>query len=365
MRILMVTQPSDGGVFEHVATLSEGLRRKGHSVTVCGPLAGLEGRLGGDVVDLQMTRAISIPDDARAVRGLAQVVRHLRPDVVHAHSSKAGAVARAARPAAPRVPVVYTPHGFAFAGFMPEAERKVYRAVERGLAALASRTLCVCEAEGGLAASVGSARRVRVVHNGVDPPPEGHLASGLAELRSEGPVIGVLTLLRPGKGLETLIDAMPTVTSRHPHATVVVAGEGGGRTALEAQIESTGLRGRVRLIGLTRGSGPLLRGCDVFCNPSWAESFPLSLLEAMWLDLPIVCTDVGGCREAVQDGRTGLLVPPRDPGALADALIRVLDDPPLAQRMGEEAGRVARERFTTERMVEQTLGVYGEVADGH
>lgn len=361
----MVLQPSDGGVFEHVATLSDGLRRRGHRVTVCGPLGGLEGRLGGDVVEVQMTRAISIPGDARAVRELARVVRRLRPDVIHAHSSKAGAVARGARPAAPRVPVIYTPHGFAFAGFMPEADRKVYRAVERGLAPLASRTLCVCEAEGRLAASVGPARRVRVVHNGVDPPPEGDLAPGLAELRSEGPVIGVLTLLRPGKGLETLIDAMPAVTSRHPHATVVVAGDGGGRTALEARIESTGLRGRVRLIGLTRGSGPLLRGCDVFCNPSWAEAFPLSLLEAMWLDLPIVCTDVGGCREAVQDGRTGLLVPPRDAAALADALIRVLDDSQLARGMGQRAGKVVRERFTTERMVEQTLGVYGEVVDCH
>ncbi|MFP5365181.1 MAG: glycosyltransferase [Thermoleophilia bacterium] len=360
----MISQPADGGAFEHVVRLTDGLRRNGHRVTVCGPLAGLEDRLGGDVEELDLARAISPGRDLRAMFELARIVRRLRPDVIHAHSSKAGAVARAVRAAAPRIPVVYTPHGFAFAGFVTrEADRRIYRFLERGLARLATRTLCVCDAESRLAASIGSVRRVRVVHNGIDQLPDGELARGLAEMRREGPVIGVLSLLRPGKGLETLIDAMQLVAARHPDAAVAVAGEGCERPALEARIAAAGLQQRVRLIGLTQGPAPLLRGCDVYCNPSWAESFPLSLLEAMQLDIPIVSTDVGGCREAIVDGVTGLLVPPRDPRALADALIRVLTDAELARRLGTTAGVVARTRFTTERMVQETLTVYREVAD--
>ena len=365
LSILMVTQPSDGGVFEHVSRLAARMTERGHTVTLCGPLAGAGGTLGSAVEQLDLSRAVSPVADARAAAGLVRVVRRVRPDLIHAHSSKAGAVARAARAAFPGAPVIYTPHGFAFAGFFEsESERRVYRMIERALSPLATRTLCVCEAEGRLARSVGPAGRVRVVHNGIDAPPAGDAAAELAELQARGPVVGALALLRPGKGLETLIDAMPAVLERHPTATLAVAGEGDGRAQLEARVAALGIADRVRLIGQTPGPGPLLRGCNVFCSPSWAESFPYSLLEAMWLDLPIVSTDVGGCPEAIEDGVTGLLVPPRDQRALARALIRMLDDPVAAIAMGERAGQIARSRFTSDRMVEGTLRVYGEVVDG-
>lgn len=361
-RVLMVTQPSDGGVFEHVCRLARGLTERGFEVLVGGPVAGLEEPLGARVAELALTRAVSPRADLGAAAGLARIVRDFRPDVIHAHSSKAGAVARIARAAAPRTPLIYTPHGYAFAGYFErESERRAYRQFERVLARLATRTLCVCEAEGRLAASIGPARRVRVVHNGIEAPPTGAAPAALAELRREGPVIGALALLRPGKGLETLIDAMSEVVERHPAASLVVAGEGAGRQELERRVRERGLEERVRLIGQTPGPGPLLRGCDVYCSPSWAESFPYSLIEAMWLDLPIVSTDVGGCPEAITDGETGLLVPARDPGALAAALLRLLDDPELARGLGTMAGQTARERFTADRMVEGTLGVYGEV----
>ncbi|MGI8730551.1 MAG: glycosyltransferase family 4 protein, partial [Solirubrobacteraceae bacterium] len=173
MRILMISQPSDGGVFEHVRRLSDGLRRRGHRVTICGPSAEMaDGSTRGDVVALKMTRSISPRVAARALVGLAHVIRRRRPDVIHAHSSKAGVLTRAARAAAAEIPVIYTPHGYAFAGFFTRAlDRRLYRGIECALAPLATRTLCVCEAEGRLAASVGPAERVRVAHNGIDAPP--------------------------------------------------------------------------------------------------------------------------------------------------------------------------------------------------
>ena len=364
--ILMVTQPVEGGVHEHVLRLARGLRDRGHRVTLCAPLEQAREPLGLDVERLAMTRTVSPGRDAAAAAGLARLVRRRRPDVVHAHSSKAGAVARLARLASPRTPLVYTPHGYAFAGFFErEAERTAYRAVERALSPLASRVLCVCEAERRLAQSIGAASRTRVVHNGVDVEREGEPHPALADLRERGPVIGVLAGLRLGKGLETAVDAMATVAKAHPAATLAIAGEGPERSGLERRVAERGLAENVRLIGETRGPLPLLAGCDLFCSPSWAESFPLSLLEAMWLDLPIVCTDVGGCREAVNDGQSGLLVGAGDSAALGAALRRLLDDRPLARSLGEAAGRRARTLFTSDRMVEGTLTVYCELADYH
>ena len=126
-------------------------------------------------------------------------------------------------------PLVYTPHGYAFAGYLAsDAERRRYRAVERMLAPLASIVLCVCEAERGLAAAIGPASRTRGAQRHSRSAPASP-ATAAAGLRDRGPVVGVLTLLRPGKGIETLIDAMPAVLARHPNAVFVVAGEGPDR----------------------------------------------------------------------------------------------------------------------------------------
>jgi glycosyltransferase involved in cell wall biosynthesis len=360
-RILMVSQPVDGGVFQHVASLCGGLVAHGHEPFVAAPFDRPPADLEAELLRLPMTRAVSAADDVEAVVGLGRFMRRLRPDLIHAHSSKAGAVARAARPASPRTPVVYTPHGYAFAGYFGNAARARYRAAERVLGRLATRVLCVCEAERALAASVGPARRTRVVHNGIADPAPAEPHPAVDELG--GPVIGALSLLRPGKGIETLIDALPAVLAAHPGAAVAIAGEGPDRQQLEARARQRGVIDALHLIGTTPGPMPLLAGADLFVSPSWAESFPYNVLEAMAAGLPVVATDAGGTAEAVDHGRTGLVVPPRDAGALAAALVELLDDRDRRARLGAEGRKRQQERFTLARMVEGTLSVYAEVAD--
>jgi glycosyltransferase involved in cell wall biosynthesis len=361
-RILMLTQPTDGGVFQHVSRLCEGLAARGHEPIVAGPFHGRAPGLPAEPLRLEMVRAVTPAADARAVAATARLVRRVRPAIVHAHSSKAGAVARLARPAFPGTPLVYTPHGYAFAGyFESERERARYRAVERALAPLASIVLCVCEAERRLAASVGPERRTRVVHNGIPDPPPAPVHPALAPLRERGPVVAVLTLLRPGKGIETLVDALPSVLDAHPSASVAVAGQGPDREAIEARARERGVAGALHLIGETAGPIPLLAGADVFVSASWAESFPYSVLEAMAAGLPVVATDVGGTAEAVAHDVTGLVVPPRDPAALAAAIAELLADPARRARLGDAGRRRVRERFTIERMLEGTTAVYRQL----
>jgi glycosyltransferase involved in cell wall biosynthesis len=362
-RILMVSQPVDGGVFQHVSSLCGGLLAHGHEPFVAGPFDRPPTGLAAEALPLAMARPVSPAADARAAAALARLVRRLRPDLIHAHSSKAGAVARAARPASPRIPVVYTPHGYAFAGYFGNAARARYRAAERLLAPLATRVLCVCEAERFLAGSVGPAPRTRVVHNGIADPAPAEPHPAVSALRERGPVIGALSLLRPGKGIETLIDALPAVLAAHPGAAVAIAGEGPDRPELEARARQRGVAEALHLIGTTPGPMPLLGGADLFVSASWAESFPYNVLEAMAAGLPVVATDAGGTAEAVAHGHTGLIVPPRDAGALAAAIVELLDDPDRLSRLGAEGRRRQQERFTLARMVEGTLAVYAEVAD--
>lgn len=366
-RVLLVHQPTDGGVGRHVADLAAGLAARGHEVFLCGPRlpAGLPDSYRHARLDLQ--RAIAPRTDFAVLTAYAGIVRRIGPDVVHAHSSKAGAIARLGRLTHPRTPVIYTPHGYAFAGyFSRQLERSSYREIERLLAPLSSRVLCVCEAEARLARGVGAARRVRVVHNGIEPAPDGPVNARMARLAERGPVVCALTQLRPGKGIETLIDALPDVLARHPDAQVAIGGDGPDLQALRERARARGALDAMHFLGPCEDPLTVLRGSDLFVHPSWAESFPYAILEAMSVGLPIVASDVGGVGEAVYDGESGSLVPPGDAQALARALSELLGDTARGASLGEAARRTVEQRFTRTSMVDGIDRVYADaVAQRH
>lgn len=358
----MVVRPSKGGAFGHVARLTRALSDCGHEVAVCGPHGARRAELGVEVFEVEMGRDPSPRQDLAAVRGVARAYQAFRPDVIHAHGSKGATFARLARYARPRTPLVFTPHNFAFTNYFASgAQRAAYRAIETALAPLATRIICVCETERRLAAGIGAGSRARVVYNGIEPferivPDERAL-----ELAARGPLIAAVTEFQPPKGVPTLIEAMPYVLEQRPDANLAVAGEGFMRGEIEAQIAALGIGERVHLMGQLAGVSGLLDAADAFVSPSWSESFPYAVLEAMGVGLPVVATDVGGVGEMIEDGVTGWLVAPHDAEALARGLVEAL----AADGPGQELGAAARERvwsrFTFEQTLAGVLAVYGEV----
>jgi glycosyltransferase involved in cell wall biosynthesis len=366
-RVLLVLRPDEGGAYRHVDDLSRGLSAAGHEVAVCGPLAHRAEDLSVPVIPFPMARQISVRHDSASLIELAGIVRRFRPDLVHAHGTKGSVFARAGRPAYPRVPVIYTPHGYPFSGRFRDARAaRNYRNIERALSRLATRVICVCENERELACSVGPPQRTRVVYNGTQQDPVAEVHPGIRQ--SDGPVVAAVSGLRPGKGIEALLQAWIKVSPSRPDAVLVIAGDGPERQRIEELASDPRLAASVRLIGHSPGADPVLAGADLFVNPSlgggpeWAESFPYTVLEAMAFGLPIVATDVGGVSEAVEPGASGLLVPPEDPNRLAEAIVKLLREPDLARRLGDAARLRHRQRFTLERMVEGNLAVYEEVA---
>lgn len=364
---MLVHQPVDGGVGRHVADLAGGLAQRDHEIVLCGPAppVGLR-RLPARVrhFRLELLRSPHPRADLAALWRLATIVRHTRPDVIHAHSSKAGALARAGRVLWPGVPVVYTPHGYAFAGFFENRwERLRYREIERLLAPLSTRVTCVCEAEARLAATVGSRARVRVVYNGVDLPEPGPVDPRMAELARRGPVVCVLTQLRPGKGIETLIDAAPIARASHPALQIAIWGDGPERDALRARAADGGIGEITHMLGSSDDPVSALRGAAMLVHPSLAEAFPYAILEAMSVATPVLASDVGGIGEALGDERGGLLVAPGDPAGLAQAMIGLLDAPERAARIGEEGRQAVRLRFSRAAMVDRLEDIYSEVSD--
>lgn len=365
-RILLVHQPIDGGVARHVADLCEGLGEQGFDVVLCAPARPLAGPGSAGrppaFAKLALQRAIAPRADLESVNDLGKIIRNLRPDLVHAHSSKAGAVARLVKLRHPRTPVLYTPHGYAMAGFFEHRlERLAYREAERALGLLTDRVIAVCEAEADLARRVTPARRVRTVHNGIDRAPPGPADARVLKLGDRGPVVCTISQLRPGKGLETLIDALPGVLARRPSVQLVLIGDGVLRASLIARAQQRGVSGSVHFLGEHPDPVAALRAAQVFVLPSWAEAFPYTILEAMAAGLPVVASNVGGIGEAMVDGRSGLLVPARSPIALTTALLALIDAPKLRKRLGSTARDTVARCFTREGMTTGVARVYQEL----
>ena len=167
-------------------------------------------------------------------------------------------------------------------------------------------------------------------------------------------MIGNVARLVEQKDQRALVDAAPAILERFPDARFVVVGDGPLRAELEADAASLPFA----FLGDRDDVPELLAGFDVFAFPSLFEGLCLAVIEAQAAGCPVVATPVGGIRETVIDGETGLLVPARDPAALAASICRLLDDPALADRLAREGRRRARARFSVERMVEGTLQLY-------
>jgi glycosyltransferase involved in cell wall biosynthesis len=174
-------------------------------------------------------------------------------------------------------------------------------------------------------------------------------------------VVGNVAALTGHKDHATLVEAMARLRSRAPEARLVIAGEGELRPALEAQVRRLGLEDRVIFAGFRHDLDRILPAFSVFCLSSHLEGLGTSVLDAMAFGLPVVATGAGGIPEAVEDGVSGRLVPPRDPTALADALAEVLDNEERRRALGAAGRQRFLQRFTTDHMVDETVRILSEV----
>jgi len=190
------------------------------------------------------------------------------------------------------------------------------------------------------------------------------LAARRTEIRSalgvgDAPLVLVLAALRDGKGHDVLIDALPILHQRIPRARLLLAGSGSCEQQLRRQAAPYGTA--VLFLGARTDVPELLAGADLVVLPSFSEALPTALIEAAAAGRPVVATRVGGTPEVVHHGRTGLLVPPGDAHALAEAMSDVLSAPDWARRLGHAARRMAQERFSLGGQIDRTLALWSEV----
>lgn len=206
--------------------------------------------------------------------------------------------------------------------------------------------------------------RSEVVHNGIDlgrydpSAPDQTLDAGGAGALPQGRTVVCVAAFRPEKGHRILLEAWSRVLRHHSDAVLVLVGDGPERDAIEALVDALGLRASVRFTGAISDVRPVLASASMMVLPSTAvETFSLAALEAMAMQVPVVASDIGGMSEAVITGETGFVIPPGDPAALADAVVRLLGDELLCARLGRQARARVVANFDRRGMAERTHAV--------
>lgn len=331
-----------------------------------------------------VTHVIDEPDDQLALARLVELFRDRPPAVVHNHMFRAEVIGtRAALAIAeqglPRPYVVSTIHS-------SRVRSEEDRVLLRGLTPSMNQLIAVSRAIVAKIVSEGrTGAPVQIVYNGVDLKKYEYTDACCTLPEEYGfeegtPLVGVVARLEPEKGHRTLLEAWPLVINKVPNAKLLIVGEGSQRIPLEIQAEQMDLLGERcagdRCVG-TRSARPgaavlftglrddvpaVTAALDVAVLPSYREAQGQALLEAMALRRPVVATNVGGVPEMIENGRTGLLVPPHDPVALGTAIARLLTDHPLADMLARAGHDFVHANFSLDQMVRTISAIYDEGA---
>jgi len=366
LRVLQLVESMEvAGAEQVVLSLVRGLDRSRYEpwvgcLTVEGPLAKECREAGVPVLALGKRAGL----DLSVLADLVRTMRRERIDVVHTHVWNADVWGRVAGFLA-GVPVRITTYHS-----VDVWKRRRHLAVDFCLARISNGIVCVSEAVRSFYRSRAGVpeSKLRVVLNGIDPSAFEAPVNVAAKRRelglpAEGPVMIVVARLLPEKGHRYLIEAVSELRRSFPTATLLVVGAGPSREDLDVRARALGLHGSgVRFLGERRDVPELLAASDVFVLPSSIrEGLSISLLEAMAARRPVLVTDIGGNRQTVDDGKTGLVVAPADAAALHRGLLELLQDPMRARELAE-AGRAKLDReFGAQRMVSDTEALYEQL----
>jgi glycosyltransferase involved in cell wall biosynthesis len=295
-------------------------------------------------------------------------MRQMRPQIVHTHTAKAGTLGRLAARLAGVPVVIHTYHGHVFQGYFSPVRTRFFLTIERVLARWTDRLLTVSNAvrQDLLMRRIGSPERLQVVPLGLDLDPFLRCEELRGQLRAELAVgdallVGIVARLVPIKRHADFLKAAAAVASELSSCRFLVVGDGELRSGLEARVQALGLDSRVHFLGW-RGDLPrVYADLDLVVLTSANEGLPVSLIEAMASARPVVATRVGGVPDLVEHGAAGLLVPPGNPRALAEAMVTLLADPERRREMGQAGRKRVHPAFSAARLLADIDSVYTEL----
>jgi glycosyltransferase involved in cell wall biosynthesis len=382
VRVLrVIARLNVGGPALHVTYLARGLAERGYETTlVAGDVARGEESMafvadqaGVEVVRLPgLSRALSPLRDIAAAWRIARIVRQARPDVVHTHTAKAGAVGRVgALLSGCRPVIVHTFHGHVLRGYFGHGGTLVFRAIETALARFTDRLVAVSpEVRDELVRlRVAPERKFSVVRLGIELESRVRFDGDAAEVRrrhgipAEKFVVGWFGRMTAVKRTEDLLTALTGLRERGVDALLVLVGDGDDRSHLEQRAHDLGIARSCLFLGYQEDVAAWFAVCDAVILTSANEGTPVTIIEALAAGRPVVATKVGGVPDVVEEGETGFLVRMADTHAMAERLEVLARDPARRAEMGRLGRERVLARYSVERLVEDVDALYRELLD--
>jgi len=348
-----------GGQENRILKESVGLGKYGIRVIIlCQPGSTIEKNACSEGIEVR-TCSMRRHYDVSAITYILRLIRKEAIDVINTHSGRDSFLAGIAGRISRRKPVIVRTRHLA----IPMTSRITYSLLPHVVVTVSEYVRRYLIREGVCPENVVT------IHTGIDMTkfsPEavpGNLRQemGMAE---ETPLIGTVAILRRKKGYHVLLDAIPLVLKKAPHAIFAFVGDGPQKENISGTIEQLGLSGNVRLLGMRWDIPNVLKSIDIFALPTLQEALGSAFVEAMAMGKPVIGTNVGGVSEVIKDGSNGYLVEPNNAAALSEAILKVLEDPERGRSMGREGRRMVEELFTNEKMCEKMHDLYMSLLQG-
>lgn len=375
LRVIHVLEATDGGTGRYIKEVIPALCAAGVQVhLVCSLLrnpgyqsvvAHLE-KCGATVTRFDMVRDIRVVQDLKSLIKLWRFFRQHDADVIHVHSSKAGALGRLAALAAKRRPVIYTPHAFSFLDSTKRLSSRFFFLVERALAGCTDHLVAVSDSESRLTMERGllPEHRISVVANGISIAKGSE--SGFRDSKLGGPDqprlrLGAIGRFESQKDPMSTLRLAETLKQRGLDFELRMLGDGSMLDACRRFCQAVGLNEQIQFLGHVSDPSEFYRSIDVLVSTARYEGLPYSLLDASMLKLPIVAFDVVGVHDLIRTGENGVLVSQGDISALARSVERLAQEPALRAKMGEQANRIVSQDFRLDHQVDGLIRLYHSV----
>ncbi len=361
MNILYLsTHLNIGGISSYLLTLAPGMKHSGDNVYLAssgGELSESFSRAGVKLIPIPIkTKKEVHPKVLISMFKLAQLIREKDIDIIHAHT-RVTQVLGCLLQKNTGIPFISTCHGF----FKHRFSRRLFPCWGDKVIAISQPVKDHLIQDFAV-----SQERIRVVHNGVDvkrfketaflDKRKSRISLGLAD----GPVVGIIARLSDVKGHTFLIRAMKGLSEKLPEVQLLIVGGGKMFAQLQDLVGSLQIEDKVKFIPSVASTPQALAAMDLFVMPSLAEGLGLGLMEAMAAGLCVVGSSVGGIKDLIRDGQTGVLVPPKDTAQLQRVMLELLGDKQKRDHLGSAAASFIAECFSQEKMVQLTKEVYTE-----
>lgn len=372
IKVLHVTQSTIGGTLEYLKLLLPRLNPNIFEVTVIcpsyGPMATELKNMNIKVEIIEMVREISLLNDWKSVVKLRRYIKNNNFDIIHLHSSKAGAIGRIAN-LFNRIPCIYTPHGWAFNMKVSNQKKFLYRLIEKLLSYLCNTIIAISQAEkeDAIKLKISNHEKIKLITNGIDVSKFSMNVTDDIRKRlgisKETKIIGMVGRLSQQKDPITFIEVAKLIKDRGYNVYCILVGDGELREEVEQKIHEHRIQDHFLITGWTNEVANYVTQFDVGVLTSQWEGFGLVLAEYMAAKVPVVASNVNGICDVVLNQISGILVSPGDVEGFANAIIKILENEELAQKYINNGYKRVLEEFTIERVVKQHEDLYQRIAN--